>query len=273
MKKLLANLIILLLLGILVFFIGWLPLRIPVGTHAVLVSKTGGIHPTVLSPGQFFWTPAALLPTNVKLYSFSPAVLEQRLQLSGILPSAAVYQEFLVGKPDFSWDINLRLAASIRPEQLPQIVALHGASDDSMLTAFLEEELSRAAEDARGVLVAAASDASRMLELFSGALSDQLITLISEKRPALDMLEASVISARMPDMQIYTAARDLYARYIASYQALVEPALASASTAAAEDQVRMNTLRRYGEMLTEFPILVDFLAIEAGLQPYSRQDR
>jgi len=273
MKKLLANLIILMLLGALVFFFGWLPLRVPAGRHAVLVSKTNGVHPETLAPGGFFWTPAALLPTNIKLYHFSSQVLEQRVELSGVLPSAGVYQDFLVGKPDFSWDISLRLTALVKTGQLPHIVAVHGVQDDQMLAAFLQDELVRAAEDLRGLLIATVSDAERMMDLFSGALSDHFVELISHKRPYLEVLEVAVISARIPDMQIYLAARELYGRYIASYQALVEPALAKASTIAAEDQVRMNSLRRYGEVLTEYPILVDYLAIEAGLQPYSRLER
>ncbi|HAW86308.1 MAG: hypothetical protein A2004_05430 [Spirochaetes bacterium GWC1_61_12] len=71
----------------------------------------------------------------------------------------------------------------------------------------------------------------------------------------------------MPDIAVYNQARQLYAAYLASYQAQIEPALVTASTAAVSDQVRIDTLRRYGELVTQYPALVDYLAIEAGLPP------
>ncbi|MBU0935299.1 MAG: hypothetical protein KKI09_04175 [Spirochaetes bacterium] len=264
LKKLVASLIILTLLAVAVFLLGWLPLRVQPGRHSVVVSKINGVRETVLSPGQFFWTAEALLPTNLKVYSFAPVSSEQRVQVSGELPSAAVYSEFLAGQPDFSWEVSLRIAAGIRPQSLPTLVSQFGITDEAALRAYLDTELVRAAEDVRSLLIAAASDPARIQELLEGSLSADFIELIQQLRPQLQVQEATVVSARVPDLAIYHSARDLYNQYIHSYQALVEPALAAASSRAVEDQVRMTSLRRYGELLTEFPVLVEYLALEFG---------
>jgi len=51
------------------------------------------------------------------------------------------------------------------------------------------------------------------------------------------------------------------------FRASVEPALAAASGLAAEEQVRIDVLKRYGELLERYPALVDYLAIQAGIPP------
>jgi hypothetical protein len=37
-----------------------------------------------------------------------------------------------------------------------------------------------------------------------------------------------------------------------------------------EEQVRMDVLRRYGDLLERYPDLIDYLAIEAGIAPRPR---
>ncbi len=267
MKKLSVTMIIVLLSAITVFCIGWLPLRVPAGLSAVLVSKTGGVHAAVLSPGSFFWSPEALLPTNIKLYTFKSATLEQKIDLNGEMPSAAAYRAFLAGEPDFSWQLSLRLAASVNPGYLPKIVSGFGVQDDAGLADWLRGELARAAEDLRPILVAAAADPAKAQGLVSGALSSSLMDTVQAKRPALAIREVSVLSSRMPDLALYESARALYSGYMESYRAMIEPVLAEASKKAAGDQVRLDSLKRYGKLLSEYPSLVDLLAIEAGIAP------
>ncbi len=267
MKKFGISIFIALLAAIAVFCIGWLPLRVPAGLHAVLVSKTGGVHASVLNPGAFFWTPEALLPTNIKLYTFKPLTAEQKIDMSGEMPSAAAYRAFLAGEPDFSWELSLRLASSVNPEYLPQIVADYGVQDDAGLAKWLRDELVRAAEDLRPVLVNAAADRLKARDLVSGVLSAGFMDSLQAKRPALAIREVSVLSSRMPDMALYESARALYSGYMESYRSMIEPVLAEASRKAAADQVRLDSLKRYGRLLAEYPALVDLLAIEAGIAP------
>lgn len=265
LKKLLANLIVLALLAAAVFLVGWLPLRVKPGQFAVVVSKTSGIMAEPLRPGQFYWTAEALLPTNLRLYSFAPVSQERRISHEGELPSAALYRDFLAGQPDFRWEISLRLAASLKPDFLPQLVSQHGVEDNEGLAAWLYDELQRAGEDLRSELVRAAADAEQVRDLVSGRLAEGFGAVLARTRPHLDILEVSVVSARAPDLAVYEAARRLYADYLTSYQASIEPALVAGSVGLAEDQLRMTSLRNYGELLKEYPILIDFLAIEAGL--------
>jgi len=47
MKKFLAGLIVLVVLGGVVFFFGWVQLAVPPGSYGVLRSKTHGVDPQV----------------------------------------------------------------------------------------------------------------------------------------------------------------------------------------------------------------------------------
>jgi hypothetical protein len=91
-----------------------------------------------------------------------------------------------------------------------------------------------------------------------------------KRNPELSVSSLSVVSAKVPDLALYESARSLYLGYMENYRASVEPALTRASSQAAEEQVRMEILRRYGDLLERYPDLIDYLAIEAGLAPRQR---
>jgi hypothetical protein len=102
MKRFVFTLVLLLVVSLAVFMVGWVSLRLEPGRYAVMVSKTGGVDPAVLRSGSFRWTVAALLPTNLKVIPFTLSDMERVVELGGTLPSAEVYQEFMAGDPDFS---------------------------------------------------------------------------------------------------------------------------------------------------------------------------
>jgi hypothetical protein len=267
MKRFIWTLVLLIVTSLAVFLVGWLPLRVEPGKYAVVASKTGGVEDEVLYSGRFFWSAAALLPTNLRLVQFSPARLERVIGLSGELPSAGAYRAFMAGEPDFSWDLSLRLRIAVEPEALPLLFSRYGIDSDEALGSWLNEELEGAASDARSLASEALVSASDAARLSSGAADEDLRLALAARRPQLDILGLSVIAARVPDLLLYEQARQLYGSYMESYRQSVEPALVRASVSAAEDQVRMDTLKRYGELLARYPALIDFLAIEAGIAP------
>lgn len=267
MKRFIWTLVLLSLCSAAVFFIGWLPLRVQPGKYAVVASKTGGVEGEVLSSGRFFWSAAALLPTNLRLVQFSPARVERVISLSGELPSAGAYRAFMAGEPDFSWELSLRLRIAVAPEALPLLFSRYGIDGDEALGAWLDEELDGASSDARALAADSLASPSSAVRLASGAADEELRLALAARRPELDILGLSVIAARIPDLALYEQARQLYASYVDSFRQSVEPALVRASVSAAEDQVRIDALKRYGELLALYPALVDFLAIEAGLAP------
>ena len=45
MKKALASLIILILFGGVVFYLGWVQFDVPIGNYGLMLSKTSGVYP------------------------------------------------------------------------------------------------------------------------------------------------------------------------------------------------------------------------------------
>lgn len=260
MRRFPVTLAILLLCGGAVFITGWLPLRVKPGIHAVVVTKTGGVDPAVMAPGQFRWSAAALLPTNVRLVTFNPTSAERQVELSGTLPSAAAYSAFMAGEPDFSYAMTLRLIAAPKASALPELFGRWGIADDAALSVWLNTELDLAAAELRGAMAGMADDPATIDHA-------ALVALVSSRRPLLDVHDVEILSSRVPDMALYQEARRLYASYIERFRASVEPALAAASSKSAAEQVQIEVLKRYGELLERYPALVDYLAIQAGLPP------
>jgi hypothetical protein len=270
MKRFVFTFALLLIASLAVFLVGWVSLRLEPGRYAVLVSKTGGVDPAVLHSGSFRWTAAALLPTNLKIIPFSPDEVERVVELGGTLPSAELYQEFMAGDPDFSWTVTVRIRTTVLPELVPALVEGSGVSDDTGLSAWLESATDLAAAGLRAAIINLAGTREGAAQLMSGEAEAGLRASIEANHPELSIRSLSVLSAKVPDLALYESARALYLGYMENYRSSVEPALARASSMAAEEQVRMEVLRRYGDLLAQYPELIDYLAIEAGIPPRQR---
>lgn len=267
MRRFTWSVVLLLIASLSVFFVGWLSLRVRPGAVAVVASKTGGVEPRPLEAGRFAWSPAALLPTNLRVVSFSPKPAGRSLSIEGELPSAAAYRAFMAGEPDFSWRLTLALKAAPKASALPELFARYGVDNDEALAAWLSAELDAALGDARASVLAYFADEDGAQLLASGRADEAVSADLAAKRPLLEILEFTVAEARLPDLALYARARELYLGYAERFRASVEPALAEASESAARDQVKLELLRRYGQLLAEFPGLIDYLAIQAGIAP------
>ncbi|MDX9959445.1 MAG: hypothetical protein RBT68_13475 [Spirochaetia bacterium] len=270
MKRFVFTLVLLIVTSLTVFMFGWVSLRLEPGRHAVMVSKTGGVDPAVLRSGTFRWTAAALLPTNLKIIPFTLSDVERVVELGGTLPSAEVYQEFMAGKPDFNWTVSVRIRTTVLPDSLPALVEGFGMDDDAGLSAWLANTTDLAVTGLRSAIISLAGTREGAASLISGEAEAELKASIEESYPDLSVSSLTVVSAKVPDLALYESARSLYLGYMENYRASVEPALTRASSMAAEEQVRMEILRRYGDLLEQYPDLIDYLAIEAGIPPRER---
>ncbi len=267
MRRFTWTLALLTVTSLAVFGVGWLSLRVKPGCYAVVATKTGGVRASVLEAGVFSWSAEALLPTNVRLVQFSPLRAEREFSFSGELPSSAAYRAFMAGEPDFSWKLALRLRAMPRPDSLPELFSRYGVDTPELLSSWLGDEIEAAAADARAIALGRITGVDSSRRLASGLEDEDMRRELALKRPFLEIQELSVSSAVVPDMALYEQARLLYTGYMERYRQSVEPVLARASEAAAADRIRMDTLRRYGELLRGYPEIIDYLAIEAGLPP------
>ena len=206
MKKFLLSLFILAVFAGAVFFLGWVQFSVPAGHVGILVSKTGGINPEPVVPGQFRWTWEKLLPTNCEILIFRPVPQECTFSRSGTLPSAELYSRFLDGNPDFSWKLSASLSVAAAEDALPDLVRRFGLRSDEDLRALLDSEAGKAFQTAaEKYLEAAAQQAFSgentplSVSVFSG-LPDFAVFAGDALPEGFSLAAANVTDSHLPDL-------------------------------------------------------------------------
>ncbi len=268
MKKFLVGLIILIVAGAVVFYFGWVQLQLPADTYAVAFTKTGGWDKSVLQPGTFIWRWERVIPTNFKLDKYELVTRQSRLQTSGSLPSGDVYSQYLPGNPSFSFDIELTVSYRLKPEALPQLTQ-DGILTPQTLDIYYSNFEAGLVQKAETTLQSLVNENSGSGTLSPAALETSLVSELRKQFPNFDILHATPTKLQIPDMALYRRARDSYVALLDSKTRSLE----QAANAAAADQVRkdnrLELLRQYGEVLTQYPILLKYLALENGQNPDS----
>ncbi len=264
MKKFITWMILLIALAGAVFAVGWIQFRVPAGQYGVYVTKTRGWHPDILVPGRFAWTWEALIPTNLRLFRFSLEPRTERVTLSGTLPSSETYSAFAVGTPDFSYEISYDLTASVRPDSLPGIAEARRVETQDALDAWTAERIRTAGEALRGLLLARSSDPewiSAVLRGDPGPAAD-LSSRVGSAVPELEIRSVEVRSVKVPDLDLYRAVKAKYLGFLETEDSALTRTLEREAQARAETELRLESLERYGQLITKYPKLIEFLAVE-----------
>jgi len=269
MKKFLGFLIFLVVLGGAAFFFGWAHLTVPPGSYGVMRSKTHGLDTNIIREGEFRWYWYKLIPTNVRVATFTPALVSRSIRSSGELLSGQVYAALAGLQADFSWEVSADFSFFVRPEALPDLVLsenLQGNDDlraaegriADRIEAFAIRRLASYAENDDGETLRAI--------MFSGS-HPALENDIQSAFPEIQNLFLSVSIVRFPDHILYQSLRELYREYVSHLNALLNPAIILEAEGRMGTNLRMDELQRYGELLTRYPVLLQFLAMERGFPP------
>ena len=274
MKKMFASLIVLALVGGAIFFAGWVQFWVPAGKYGVMVSKTGGVNTHPIEPAQFRWQWERLLPTNAKLLTFDLAPTSRVVSASGSLPSAEIYGPMLEGKPDFSWKLDFAITARIAPTALPGLVKSGTVSDQASLAKFADAQVEQIANDAAKALIA---DMARDLTSFRDIANDRAelakrVQEIAAKRgtAGIELIAVSVTGAKLPDFALYDLASKTYASYQERRTTLMAETTKAEARNAVADYLEIERFSALGEVLTKYPILIDYLAVtrEGSLEAF-----
>jgi hypothetical protein len=253
MKKALVVLIVLLAVAGVIFFFGWVQIRLPADACAVVFTKTGGFDSRVTMPGAFSWRWERLIPGNLTLYRFSLAPYRTRQEVRQSLPSAELYSEVLPDNPDFSIRAVVELEFAVRPESLPGLLR-----DERLYPESLPEYYRGQAEALGTTLVELAAEQG------AEALSaEPLIPKLQQRFPHLTIVRLAMRELTRPDLQLYELARQSYRGLVASRDRAREQAeSALAGERAREALARereassLESLAAYGELLNKYPILL-----------------
>jgi hypothetical protein len=271
MKKLFGLLIVVIILAGAAFFFGWAQLPAPPGSYGVLRSKTHGMDPAVIREGEFRWIWYKLIPTNATTLIFTPNWVSVPISVNGVLPLAETYAQKTGIAADFSYHIEADLSFSVKPDALPSLALTRGVTDQAALEDY-EKSLARDIDQfARERL-----EAHALREWISEepappgdlrAASAWLEGEIGNAFPDVENLSYGIRSARMPDFALYATARSLYGEYLERQKELLGTAIADQAERSVNALFRFDELEKYGELLTKYPVLLQYLELIGAGKP------
>ena len=267
MKALIIILTILLLLAGAAFFVGWIQLLLPAETYGVIFTKTGGLDNKVVYPGVFSWRWERLIPTNLTLYKYKLTTYNLESTFKGILPSAQTYSSVLPEKVDFSYEIKLAAALRIHPEKLVDLTSEEKITPDN-LDDFLKNRADTLAQKfSEAILKPPVGAAGETIT--AAALTDKFKQSILDFFPELEITDLTALNIKLPDMELYSRARESYFRIMAAREASITDIAAGVMAEqelhylkAQREKENLELLRQYGELLSEHPILIKFLYLK-----------
>ncbi|GHV71134.1 hypothetical protein AGMMS49928_21640 [Spirochaetia bacterium] len=227
-------------------------------------SKTHGLDPTLIRAGEFRWVWYKLIPGNVEILVFGPEQLGRSLSLRGELPSGNVYATLTGVNADFSWSIEADISFRIKPGALPDLVEHQNITS--------QEALRNYAAAKAGEIEAFAL---QWFRLHTGnpaenpAIQMELEAEISKKFPAIEDLSCVIRSARYPDMALYRSLQQVYEDYLQKQRDFLNSDLSEGAKGKLTSRLRFDELERYGQLLTKYPILLRYLALEAGAPDFA----
>jgi len=262
MKKFIITLFILVVLGGAGFFIGWVQLSVPPGSYGIINSKTHGVDKQVVQSGEFRWVWYKLIPTNVQITVFRLETVKSALDFNSSLPSGNSYAEFAgLAAKEFSWNLSGEISFNVDPDKLISLVSHNNITDQEGLDAYLNDITRNMKIIILRTLTSVDTDSIRLEKILSGNPDAQIEQEIKSRFPEVRDFSFVITSAMFPDFILYRQVRLLYEEFLAMQREYVTAGFAKRAETHIETQLRFGELERYGELLTKYPILMDYLAM------------
>jgi len=255
MKKFFSTLLVLVILAALGLFFGWAHLGVPPDAYGIIRSKTHGLDTRLIRPGEFRWIWYKLIPTNTTTAVFRLNPVTQEFSTRDTLPSGRTYAAFAGLEEDFSWELRAVFSFNLRSEALVSLAASSNIGSQEELTRY-ENNIAAQIE----AFILRRMDAIE--ELLKDGESPQLEREIQREFPLIENFSINVKSARFPDFRLYRQAQGLYEDFIALQRDIISGDLREKARGRIESYHRFDELERYGALLSKYPLLLDYLALE-----------
>jgi len=263
MKKFLISLLFIIILAGTAFFFGWVQLQVPPGQYGIISSKTHGIDPELVRSGEFRWVWYKLIPTNVKISVFDLKYNKFPINFNGILPSGNTYSAFVgLTNADFSWNLQGEIGFNINPDMLISLASKNNFTDKEGFNIYLMNIAAGVQNIVQRSLASAADSADRIELLLSGSSDSLIESEIKAKYPEIHDFSLSIKSAKYPDFVLYKQLRLLYEEYLAKQRDSIKLTFEKRAENQIETHLRFDELEKYGELLSKYPKLMEYLELE-----------
>jgi hypothetical protein len=266
MKKFMGILLLLILLGGAGFFFGWAQFPLALGAYGVMRSKTHGTDPEVIKGGEFRWVWYKLIPTNVEILSFTLPKISRSIENRGSLPSGQVYAALAGMAVDFGWQVEGSLSFTLKPESLPSLVErehISGQEELGIYTGILGDRIESFIVDR----LRSYGEEGKLEKLLESGGSGNLDAGIENAFPQAGDISWGIKTVRFPDFALYYSLKALYDDYLERQRASLKPGMEETAERQISSRLRFDELEKYGKLLTQYPVLLRYLALEKGFPP------
>lgn len=239
------------------FFVGYSPMHVPHDTVGVLVSKTSGVSEKPIEAGKFQWNWQLLLPTNAKIRSFSVKPYTYSKIKNGDLPGAEVYSEMFSNKPSFKYSFNLNFELKCQPQEFVKLVKESDILNDSDLRAKYEAIAEEIVSKITDKIFAQFTNAGDKKLVDFEAIKQDIITEYENLDFSIASLNISDI--KIPDIDIYKTARNMYAKHMSEIEAELEKLTAAQAKDISDNTKSISKLEKFGKVIKENPELAELL--------------
>jgi hypothetical protein len=240
---------------------------VPPGQYGVIISKTHGIDPDIVRSGEFRWVWYKLIPTNVQVAVFNPELVKFPINYNNSLPSGDRYSSFVgITDADFSWNLQGEITFKVNPDFLVSLTERYNLSGQEDLDRYLRNTAQDIERLILRVLSSAATDSVRLEQIMSGNADAQMEQEIKARFPEIRNFSFSIHTAKIPDFILYRQIRLIYEDFMASQREFISSSFGRRAESHIETQLRFEELERYGDLLTRYPILLEFLLIENDIR-------
>ena len=262
MKKFLLTLFILAALGGVLFFFGWAQFSVPPGHVGIIISKTHGVDPIPVKSGEFRWLWYKVIPTNAQIAVFRLDPARFRINFNSILPSGDSYASFAGIGADFSWELEASVSFSLDPNALVGIVSGNNLANQQDLEAHIQTIMQSIEVIVMTAFASVETDNERLEAILAGNQDEALTREVYRRFPEVTDFSFLVQSARFPDFDLYRQVRLLYQEFLTRQRDVIASGFGGHAENHIAAQLRLSELESYGILLTRFPILLDYLALE-----------
>jgi len=261
MRKFFITLLILIALCAAAFFYGWAQFSVPPGSYGVINSKTHGTDPQIVHSGEFRWVWYKLIPTNVQIAVFRIEPARFRVDFNSSLPSGNSYAAFAGLGADFSWELKGEISFILDPQALVSVVSKHNLTGQEDLDAYQQDIERKIEVIILRTLSSAGTDSQRLERILATGADAEMEREVKSQFPQINDFSFVIQSARFPDFILYRQVRLLYEDFLTKQREYVAAAFGRRAEGHIETQLRFEELERYGDLLTKYPVLLEYLAM------------
>jgi len=263
MKKFFITILILLIIAGAAVFFGWAQSGIPPDSCGVIRSKTHGLYPYLVQPGEFRWIWYKLIPTNTETIVLRLVPVNHEFISENTLPSGKMYSVFAGIEGDFSWKINATISFNIDPDAIIPLFSANTISSQEDLTRY-ERDLTGQIQSFILRYIEQEENTAQIELLLKKGENSWFENEILNQFPSLQNFSLTVISANSPDFFLYRQTKGLFESYIAAQKAYVTVDIQERAKNRMDSMFRFDELEQYGALLSKYPILLEYLSMENG---------